>query len=85
MVTFVSDKKSPRNDMNSEVNLRVSEPNRSHDRETKERRRLSALKDHQVSPKEESDSRKSPKGSIFTTLRYGVKAVFQGRKVTSYF
>lgn len=50
--------------------------------EVKERRRLSALTDHRVNVKEEETlDQKTSKGNIFTTLKSGVKAVFQGRKV----
>lgn len=49
--------------------------------EVKERRRLSALTDHRVNVKEEETlDQKTSKGNIFTTLKSGVKAVFQGRK-----
>ena len=85
MIIFISDAKRTESDMDNDVFLEFPEANRSHDKEVKERRRLSALKDYQVGAKEATVDRKSSKGNIFTTFRSGVKAVFQGRKVKSRF
>jgi len=68
------------NDTNSNVQLRTHEESRTRYKEVKERRRLSALNDNNVNVKEDAVDRRTSKGNIFTTLRSGMKAVFQGRK-----
>ena len=83
-LNLISDNASTENHTNSAVNLRTP-PSRGEDKEVKERRRLSALADYRINAKEEVNDRKTSRGNIFTTLRTGMKAVFQGRKVSFHF
>lgn len=78
---MISEDTSAFYDSNNDVTL---SPSKS-DKEVKERKRLSAVGDYRIgaeeSNKENVIDRKVSKGNIFTSLKSGVKAVFQGRKV----